>query len=182
MNFKQTMAFFRKGDYWMNPVDESDLPKLAEHRNTFETWRNLTSSLPVQPYRQKEWLDGLKNSMYFVAYHHNEPQQQEERVGLLRLTDIDWQNSTGAVGVDIFQGFRGKGYAKPVLDLLVDYCFNSINLHRVWLMVLDDNEPAKKVYQGLGFQEEGAMRKHIYRDGFYHDYIIMGMLKDEFKA
>ena len=38
-----------------------------------------------------------------------------------------------------------------------------------------------KSYEKCGFKREGVLRHDLYVNGEYHDSIIMGILKDEFK-
>lgn len=162
----------------LRPVTRDDLDLLASHRNHPETWMNLTSPLPIYPDRQEEWLASLSDkNMYFIGFSTN----SRVDVALLRLTDIDWQNRTAAAGVDVFREFRGKHYATPMMHLLCRYAFQELNLERLWLLVLEGNERAINVYKKVGFVEEGRMRKHIFRNGKRHDYILMGLLREEFK-
>jgi len=52
----------------------------------------------------------------------------------------------------------------------------------LWLNVLSTNTAAIKIYTKAGFVEEGRHRNHIYRDGQYYDYILMGLLHDEYNS
>lgn len=166
--------YYWKGEYSFRPVTEPDLLLLAHHRNQYETWANLTSPLPVLLHRQKKWLEEMGSSyLYFIGTW------QKKDVGVLRLTDIDWVNRNAAVGLDIFEDFRGGGHAKPLFALLCDYCFSQLGMNRLWLMVMDGNDRARSVYEWAGFKVEGRMRSHLFRDGAFVDYIIMGILKEE---
>jgi RimJ/RimL family protein N-acetyltransferase len=102
-------------------------------------------------------------------------------VGIIRITDIDFQNGNACVGLDIFSGFRAQGRALPVFKMAVKYCFDVLRLHRVWLLVKEGNTPAIKTYRKAGFRLEGAMRQHLYRDGLYHDYLLYGLLREEWE-
>ena len=50
---------------------------------------------------------------------------------------------------------------------------NLINAH---------NERAQAAYRKAGFVEEGRLRQAMYREGVYHDILVMGLLRDEFEA
>jgi len=41
------------------------------------------------------------------------------------------------------------------------------------------NEPAYKMYEKLGFKEEGRLRNQVIVDGKYQDIIIMGKIVGE---
>lgn len=169
--------FYRwRGDrrFSMRVVTPDDLPLLAAHRNHPGTWMNLTSPLPVMPHRQERWLESLSDeNMYFIGRF------DDDDVALLRLTDIDWQNRTAAVGLDVFEAHRGKGLATPMMMTICSFAFEELDLYRLWLLVLATNHRAIKVYRNVGFTVEGRMRQHIYRNGDRVDYILMGMLRGE---
>ncbi len=42
------------------------------------------------------------------------------------------------------------------------------------------NERAYKSYLKCGFKEEGRLRQRIFRNGKYHDEILMGLLREEY--
>lgn len=161
----------------MRPIEARDLPFITEHRNDFSTWMNLSHATPVWPHRQESWLDSLgDDQMYFIANMLN----GGNRIGFLRLTDIDWQNSTALVGLDIFNEFRGKGHAKAVFNMLLKYIFDNLGLRKLTLYVNASNEAAINVYASAGFREEGTLIHHLYRNGVYYDYIIMSLFRKDY--
>jgi RimJ/RimL family protein N-acetyltransferase len=171
--------YYREGRYSFRPVQESDLTQLAEHRNESSTWGNLTSPLPVSLHGQKDWIRSLgTRDFYFIGQVEHSNKLVD--VGLLRLTDVDWVNRNAAVGVDIYSQYRGMGFSHPLFVLLCRYAFLELGMNHLWLLVLEDNERARRVYEKTGFKEEGRMRKHIYRHGAFKDYVLMGMLREEF--
>jgi RimJ/RimL family protein N-acetyltransferase len=170
-----TQRYYGDETYWFRPVEESDLEVLTEHRNDFETWTKLTSPLPVMAHRQARWLESLGHeNMYFIGHY------REDGMSLLRLTDIDWANRHAAVGLDVFKPYRGFGHAKPLFALLCRYAIRELGMHRLWLLVLEDNIAAQRVYRSVNFIEEGRFRQHIFRHGKFKDYVLMGVLEEEF--
>lgn len=169
---------FRGDKYLCRPVDQTDLRRLEKHRNSPSTWENLTSSLPVLPNEQQAWLESLgKDSYYFIAID----MRTHTDVGLLRITNIDWQNRNAAVGLDIFLEDRNQGHGSRLMPVLLEYCFEELNLHKLWLLVLDTNHAARKIYVNNGFVAEGKMYDMIFRHGHYHDYIMMGIVEGEYR-
>jgi RimJ/RimL family protein N-acetyltransferase len=66
--------------------------------------------------------------------------------------------------------------------MLLKYCFDYLGMHRVWLCVLDTNEVGIKLYVNSGFKLEGKYREAIWRDGGWHDYIVMSLLEGDYRA
>jgi RimJ/RimL family protein N-acetyltransferase len=63
----------------------------------------------------------------------------------------------------------------------LDFAFNHMNLHRVYLQVYDFNVRGIRSYEKCGFKKEGALRDARFSRGKYHDTIIMGILKEEYE-
>jgi RimJ/RimL family protein N-acetyltransferase len=76
----------------------------------------------------------------------------------------------------------GWGIGTEATALLVNYAFQRLNAHRVWLGVSSANEGAIKCYGKVGFKEEGRLRDEIFTYGKYHDAIRMGILENEWKS
>jgi len=86
--------------------------------------------------------------------------------------------------IGIFIGdksFWGKGYGTEAIELLTDFIFNEMNINKVKLNVYSFNKRAVRCYEKCGFVREGVLRQEIYREGRYHDDIVMGLLRDEYK-
>jgi len=74
------------------------------------------------------------------------------------------------------------GYGSDALRTLLRFAFDEMNLNRIALHVFDFNPRAIASYLKCGFVEEGRMRQAMYRDGRFHDIVMMGILRSEFSA
>jgi putative acetyltransferase len=59
----------------------------------------------------------------------------------------------------------------------IDLADKWLNLTRLELEVYADNEPAIRLYERFGFEREGVLRQHAFRDGRFVDAIVMGRLR-----
>lgn len=78
--------------------------------------------------------------------------------------------------------YRGQGYGREVIGLLLDIAFRHRNLHKVFLVTHVKNERAVRCYRACGFVEEGRLRQQIYIGGEYVDQLYMGILREEWAA
>ena len=76
--------------------------------------------------------------------------------------------------------YWGQGLGTEAGRLAVGWAFRKLRLHRIELRVFAYNIRGIKSYQKIGFHPEGRLRDYIYRDGVYHDEIMMGILRKEF--
>lgn len=80
------------------------------------------------------------------------------------------------------KGEWGRGYGTEATGLIVDHGFDTMNLNRIWLHVVEYNARGIRAYEKVGFQKEGVLRQDTYRDGRYWDTFVMAILREEWSA
>jgi RimJ/RimL family protein N-acetyltransferase len=164
----------------LRPIRERDLDYLRKLRNHPETRNYLGDPRRISAAQQKSWFRGLRGDAA-RAYYLFEMRQGNSwlPLGMARTHDIDRRNRSMGVGGDIAPAHRGKHYGRILYRLIFELGFRKRRLHRLWLLVLDDNDRARQLYRKLGFREVGVQREAIRRGGRYHDYILMDILAPE---
>ncbi len=160
-------------------LEEPDLENVRKLRNDPTVNEFLTTNIPINEEAQKQWfrqlsLDGSR--AYYVI-----DDLQKNFVGMVRTDQWDKINRSIRVGIDIVSSQRRKGFASEAYRVFLRYLFESLDMNRVWLEVLDYNSIALHLYQKLGFVKEGIMRQAVFRRGKYNDYVIMSLLKTEYE-
>lgn len=99
-----------------------------------------------------------------------------KHIGNIKLGNINWVHRHGELGILIGdKAAWGKGFGTDACRLLVEYAFGKLNLHKVWLAVFANNPSAIKVYERLGFVEEGRLKEHVFSEGNLVDKILMSV-------
>jgi putative acetyltransferase len=83
----------------------------------------------------------------------------------------------GAIGICVHDEWHGKGVGTALMRAIIDLADNWLNLTRLELEVYTDNEAAISLYERMGFEVEGTLRQHAFRDGQYVDSKIMARLR-----
>lgn len=101
-------------------------------------------------------------------------------IGTCGLHHIDRHSRTCAFGINITnRSYLGQGYGRDAVEVLLEYAFRHRNFRKVWLSVYADNDRAVRAYKALGFKEEGLQREHVWNEGRYKDWLLMGILRRE---
>jgi RimJ/RimL family protein N-acetyltransferase len=108
-------------------------------------------------------------------------------IGYVNLFAIDDESRRAELALMI--GERrvwGHGYAREALRALLTHVFaergaGGLGLHKIYLSVFAANLAARRVYAACGFREDGILREDMYRDGAWHDQVLMSVLAREFR-
>lgn len=160
----------KEDDIWMLHKWIND-PEVVQYTNNFR---------PISEMEQIKWFhdtDYFKQNSVFGI----ECISDKEIIGTCGLYDINSINRKAELRIKIGEKtYRGKGFGGEALAQLLDFGFKDLNLHKIWLKVLTDNKAAVKLYEKMGFINEGILRKDIYIHGIYHDLFVMSILQDEY--
>lgn len=83
----------------------------------------------------------------------------------------------GEIAICVHEDWQGKGIGKELMKTIVEFADNWLNLTRLELEVFADNDQAISLYRHFGFEVEGTMKQHAFRDGVFVDSIMMGRLR-----
>ena len=165
-------------------LEKKDLDSVMQWVNDPEITKNLSSFFlyPVSKEQEEKWLENIHN---FDAT--DKVFAIETRAGVylgnIGLHKINWKNRNAEMGIVIGKKDDwDKGLGTDAGLTLLDFAFNRMNLHRIYLRVWDFNLRAIKSYEKCGFKKEGILRQGHFEDGKYHDVIMMGILKAEFNS
>ena len=105
----------------------------------------------------------------------------EHVIGMLTINTFPnrpRRRHVGTIGISVSEAWQGKGVGKALMQAGVDLSDKWLNLTRLELEVYSDNEAAIRLYEQFGFEREGLLRQHAFRDGRYVDSIMMARLRD----
>lgn len=100
-------------------------------------------------------------------------------IGSVYLRDINRDHGRAEFGIFIGEDDAvGRGYGSEATRQILDYAFETLGLHKVFLRVLEENKIARRVYEKIGFKEEGHFRDEVFLDGEYKDVIFMAVIHE----
>jgi RimJ/RimL family protein N-acetyltransferase len=102
--------------------------------------------------------------------------------GSALLWGIDQHNRLAHVGISLRPTMRGHGYGREVVEVLSDYAFRVLGLHRLQLETLADNDAMIAVALHCGFELEGRSRESSWVDGGFRDDVVFGLLAPAWQA
>ena len=156
----------------LTDTDPDDLDLICQIENEQE---NLNFIIPYHRTRHQQVIDSPDEEHLSVWNKGN-----RELVGFLILAGLGNSNLSLEFRRMVIQN-KGKGYGRQCLQMIKEYCFNTLRFHRLWLDVFEDNNKAIGLYQSEGFQIEGRLRELIKQGSGYRTLLILSMLDSEFR-
>ena len=75
--------------------------------------------------------------------------------------------------------YWGGGYGTDALTLLVDYAFDWLDMHKLWLGTTSYNARVQRQMEKVGFALEARARAEAYIDGAWYGGLLYGLLREE---
>jgi len=167
----------------LRAVDRDDLPQFVAWFSDPDVRRFLDMYLPFSLAEEERWFKNLLERMERreVVMLAIETKDDDAHIGNISLFDINWKDRHAELGITIGnKDYWSQGYGTDAIRTMLQLAFEQMNLHRVVLRVHADNARAIRAYEKVGFRHEGALRESVFREGIYHDMILMGILEPEF--
>ncbi|HEX2148835.1 MAG TPA: GNAT family protein [Actinomycetota bacterium] len=165
----------------IRPWRTDDLESLVRHANNKAIWLNLRDRFP-HPYTRtdaEEFLAraaSMQPQIFFAIDHEG---QAVGGIGIDPAEDVE--RVSGELGYWVGQQFWGQGLATQAAREMTTYCFDILNLHRVWAGAFARNQASIKVLEKLGFRREGVLKESIIKDGRLESQIIYAITAPEWK-
>lgn len=82
----------------------------------------------------------------------------------------------GVIGISIKKAYWRKGIGRQLMEKAIAWAHDSGVIRKLNLNVLVSNTGAVALYQDVGFEIEGTLRRDMYLNGVFTDAYEMGML------
>jgi ribosomal-protein-serine acetyltransferase len=103
-------------------------------------------------------------------------------VGMVGFHGVDWPNRKTSIGYWLARDQQGRGTMTHAVRALVDFAFDTWQLHRVTIQAAVDNGRSRAVAERLGFREEGTLRAVEWIGDRVVDHVVYAMLAGDWPA
>ena len=104
---------------------------------------------------------------------------ENQLCGAIRLNYFEHHNKKVALGYLIDTAHQGKGLVGKSARAMIDFAFNELNLNRIELRCVPENQASLKVAERLGFILEGRLRQAEMLDPGPVDLLVYSLLKTD---
>jgi hypothetical protein len=167
----------------LRAIEQEDLIYLRDWRNLEGFRRNFREVRELSLKDQEKWFESLllsrdKNFMFGIIDLMN-----NELIGACGLLYINW-----VIRSADFSFYIGKdnlyiddaGKAEDASRLLINYGFNTLNLHKIWMELYEfDFKKIDFFTNKFSFEKDGILRDNCFEDGKYWDSVIISLIRSK---
>ncbi|WP_088008213.1 GNAT family N-acetyltransferase [Indiicoccus explosivorum] len=137
----------------------------------------FTVAVQRQKIREAQYQMRENREYSFGIYEHG-TDRLIGHISLYSIKRLPFLNALAGYSVD--ERVAGKGIATEALQLLLDFGFEQLNLHRIEAYVSPDNLGSIRVLEKTGMQREGLLREFLFINGKWRDHYHYAMLERDF--
>lgn len=166
---------------YLRLLSQEDLRDRVSWINDEENIQTLLFDWPTSIEKTQKWFsnvvfDNSKLNLSIVDKETN------ELVGMTGLLNIDRINHHAQLYITIGnKAYRGKRLPDEVIPLVLEYGFSELELKKIYLYTLPNNERGRHVYERNGLKLDGILRQQVYCRGKQQDLYVHSILKNEFE-
>lgn len=163
--------------------DAGELLKLeVKNKNFFQSFTGLrkdsfyTYEGQVERIKKAEVLRKEDQDYFFVICLKD----SGKVIGVIHLFEVMRGNLQSCwIGYFLDKEQNGKGYMSEAVQLVVNYAFQQLKIHRIEAGVMPHNIGSIKVLLKSGFHKEGLAKKNVKINGRWEDHQTLAIVNEE---
>lgn len=163
----------------LRAIEKTDLTQLLQWRNNPEFRRFFREYRELNSENQLQWFEKYvindPNTIMFAIVEL----ETEKLIGACGLCYIDWVNRNADFSIYIGKDnlYIDTSFAIEAAQLMENYGFEELNLHRLWAEIYSIDEAKIKFFKELEFTQEGRFKETHWTEGKWVDSVYFGKIR-----
>ncbi|MEK4760116.1 GNAT family protein [Viridibacillus sp. FSL E2-0187] len=102
---------------------------------------------------------------------------KDEIIGIASINSSqkDRTKHVGTLGIVVSEQLVGQGLGRKLMEELINWATSNGVTKKISLVTREDNTFAIELYEKLGFEKEGLLKKDNFINGVYYNTLVMGL-------
>jgi diamine N-acetyltransferase len=158
----------------LRALEPSDIDLLYHWENDPSIWKVSNTIVPYSKFILNKYLENSHLDIYqtkqlrLMIDLREKEKDAPKTIGTVDLFDFDPYHNRAGVGILIGdKSERKKGFASLSLKKLINYAFDTLQLHQIYCNILTENKESLSLFQKHGFELIGEKKEWIKMPGKY---------------
>lgn len=156
------MRFLKNDNISLRTAEPYDAETIYRWENDRNSWRVSETLAPYSMHQIEQFLlnnnDLTSEKQLRMMIERND---DKTPVGCIDIYDYDQFNERAGIGILIDENFRKRGFARQAIEILIDYCFNTLILNQIYILTFSDNTESVRLFESVGFQRCGLRKQWL---------------------
>lgn len=170
----------------LRAIEPSDIDVLYSWENNTDHWNVSNTQTPFSKHVLQQYIEGSHQDIYTSKqlrliiddYVDKSSTAPRRPVGCIDLFDFEPNHLRAGIGILIAgKDDRRKGYASEALKILIDYCFDLLNLRQLYCHITVDNEPSILLFKKHGFEITGVKKSWLRDGNTFKDELLLQLIR-----
>ncbi|WP_215115268.1 GNAT family N-acetyltransferase [Exiguobacterium sp. s80] len=167
----------------LRPMRQEDVDDLFAYTQDEETARYVT-------WNANQTVEQAEQFLTYVLSNYEQGKQApwaiEWKATGQMIGTIDFihllldENKQAELGYALSRQFWGKGIVTEVVERVLDFGFEALQLERIQARCMEPNVGSARVMEKVGMTYEGTLRRLIFVKGTFHDVKMYSILREEY--
>jgi diamine N-acetyltransferase len=167
----------------LRAIEPGDLDILYQWENDPEVWHISNTLTPFSRFVLEEYLvsahqDIYTNKQLRLIIDYRPDANNVIVAGIIDLFDFEPYHRRAGVGILIAKELRKKGIASEALEVLIKYCFDTLNLHQLYCNIESGNPESIHLFEKHGFVQCGIKRHWLWQQK-WNDELMFQLIKED---
>jgi len=140
----------------LRAVEPNDIDIIYQWENNTSVWQLSNTIAPFSRHIIKQFVDNshldIFQSRQLRLMIDKIENDSAETIGTIDIFDFEPLHKRAGIGILIAdEQNRKNGFASEALDILIHYCFNTLQMHQLYCNITSDNTESLNLFQKKGF-------------------------------
>lgn len=163
----------------LRALEKEDIDFLYALENDTRLWNISNTLVPFSKYVLKQYIENAHLDIFEIKQLRLVIDFQNIPIGCIDLFDYNPQHHRAGIGIVLLEKYQGKGYALEAIELVSQFCFETLQLHQLYATITSDNEKSIRLFEQANFIKTGEKKDWMYMQGKYKNEFCYQLLNDK---
>ncbi|MFY9309392.1 MAG: GNAT family protein [Bacteroidia bacterium] len=162
-------------------LQESDKYDLFDIRSNSETMQYIPRPLAKTVNDAAEvikMITGFTSSNERINWAITE-KGEDKLIGVIGYVNFKQESFRAEVGYVLNNKYTRKGIAYEALEAVLDYGFNTVNLHSIEAIIRPENVASVRLVEKAGFIKEAYFRDYVFHNNRFYDELVYSLIRPD---